>query len=88
MPVQPIFWDASGNNFVDATGLRDMSNTDSHAKKRAPKMSADDRKQAQMAANRKAQLQWYALGAAITIAVVVAIVLISIYTEGSLGGHG
>jgi len=63
-----------------------MSIAESHAKKRSPKMSADDRKQAQMAANRKAQFQWYAVAALITIAVVAAIVLISIYTEGSIGG--
>ena len=88
MPSQPIFWFTSGNNFAKATGLIHMSNTESHAKKRAPKMSADDRKQAQMAANRKAQLQWYVLGGVLTVAVIVAIVLISIYTEGSLGGHG
>ena len=51
-------------------------------------MSADERREAQIAANRKAQMQWYALGAAVTIAVVAAIILISIYTEGSIPtGH-
>jgi len=89
MPVQAIIWLTSGNNFAETTGLEHMSTTDSHAKKRAPKMSAEDRKQAQMAANRKAQLQWYAVAAVITIAVIAAIVLITIYTDGSIGGgHG
>lgn len=65
-----------------------MSTTETHAKARAPKMSADERREAQIAANRKAQMQWYALGAAVTIAVVAAIILISIYTEGSIPtGH-
>jgi len=65
-----------------------MSTTESHAKKRAPKLSADERREAQIAANRKAQMQWYLVGAAITIAVVAAIVIISIYTEGSIGYGG
>jgi len=45
-------------------GLDIMSTTDSHAKNRGAKMNAADKKAAQMAANRKAQLQWYAMGAA------------------------
>ena len=66
-----------------------MSTTESHAKNRGKKMSAADKKEAQMAANRKAQLQWYAVAAVLTIAVVVAIVLITIYTDGDVGyGHG
>jgi len=68
-----------------------MSTTESHAKNRGTKMTAADRKAAQMAANRKAQLQWWILGGGLTAAVIGAIVLISIFTEGELpiyGGHG
>jgi len=71
-------------------GLDHMSTTETHAKKRGAKMTAADKKQMQMAANRKAQLQWYAVGAVLVLAVAAAIILISIYTEGSLptnGGH-
>lgn len=66
-------------------GLEHMSTTDSHAKKRGTKMSAAEKKEAEFAAYRKARLQWYLLGGVIAVAVVVAIVLISIYTEGDLG---
>ncbi len=69
-------------------GLDNMSTTESHAKKRASKMTAAEKKEAQMVANRKAQLQWYLLGALLVIAIVVAIVLITIYTDGEIGGHG
>ena len=70
-------------------GLEHMSTTDSHAKNRGRKMSATEKKEAELAAYRKARLQWYVLGGLIALVVVVAIILISIYTDGSLGqGHG
>ena len=73
-------------------GLEHMSTTDSHAKNRGTKMSAAEKKDAEFAAYRKARLQWYLLGGAIALAVVITIVLISLYTDGSLGqggsGHG
>ena len=68
-----------------------MSTTDSHAKNRGTKMTATEKRDAQIAANRKAQLQWYGVAAAVVIAVVAAIVIISLVTEGELpvyGGHG
>lgn len=65
-------------------GLDNMSITESHAKKRATKMTAAEKKEAQMAANRKAQLQWYAVGAVLVAAIIIAIVLITIYTEGEI----
>ena len=71
-------------------GLDNMSTTDSHAKKRATKMTATEKKEAQMAANRKAQLQWYFVGAALVAAIVIAIVLVTVYTDGEIpysGGH-
>lgn len=61
-----------------------MSTTESHAKKRATKMTAAEKKEAQMVANRKAQLQWYAVGAVVVAAIVIAIVLITLYTEGEI----
>ena len=65
------------------------STTTAKTKTSGSKLTAKDKKAAQMAANRKAQMQWWALGGAIAIAAIAAIVLISIYTEGSLGGgHG
>ena len=68
-----------------------MSITESHAKNRGAKLTATEKRDAVMSANRKAQMQWYALGAALVVAVVAAIVLISMFTEGELplyGGHG
>ena len=50
----------------------------------APKMTAKEKKAAQEAAYRKARMQWYALGGFLAVAAIVTIVLISIYTEGSL----
>ena len=47
-------------------------------------MNAADKKAAQMAANRKAQLQWYAMGAALVIAIVAAIVLVVVFTDGAI----
>ena len=68
-----------------------MSTTESHAKNRGSKMSNEDRKAAQMVANRKAQLQWWILSGALAAVVIGAIVIISLTTEGELpvyGGHG
>ena len=68
-----------------------MSITESHAKNRGAKLTADQKRDGIIVANRKAQMQWNALAGALTIAVVGAIVLISIFTEGELplfGGHG
>jgi len=42
-----------------------------------------------MVANRRARMQWYALGAFLVVAVVLTLVIVTIYTEGeifSLGG--
>jgi len=61
-----------------------MSETNTHAKKRRDKLSADEKREAVNAANRKAQMQWYLIGGLLFVAVVGAIVLISIFTEGSL----
>lgn len=65
-------------------GLDIMSTTDTHAKNRGAKMNVADKKAAQMAANRKAQLQWYAMGAALVIAIVAAIVLVVVFTDGAI----
>jgi len=54
------------------------------AKSRTPKLSHKERKAAQAAAARRAQLQWWILGGVLAIGVVVTIILISVYTEGSL----
>lgn len=77
-----------GNNFSTTMGLDIMSTTESHAKNRGTKMNATEKKQAQMVANRRAQLQWYALGALLVIAIVIAVVLVTVYTNGEIGGHG
>ncbi len=61
-----------------------MSTTESHAKNRGTKMTATEKKEAQMVANRRAQLQWYALGALLVIVIVVAVILITAYTEGEI----
>ena len=65
-----------------------MSTTESHAKNRGTKMTATEKKEAHMVANRRAQLQWYALGALLVIVVVVTVVLVTLYTDGAIGGHG
>lgn len=65
-----------------------MSSTESHAKKRSAKLTAAEKKQAQMDANRKAQMQWWIVSGLLVVCVVVAIVLISIFTEGSLPIQG
>ena len=62
-----------------------MSETQTNrAKTRSSKMTHKERKAAQAAAARKARLQWWILGGGLAIAVVLTIVLISLYTEGSL----
>lgn len=72
--------------FATTSGLEHMSTTDSHAKNRGKKMTAADKKQAQLAANRKARLQWYAVAAVLALAVLITIILITIYTDGELSG--
>ena len=69
-------------------GLDIMSTTDSHAKKRGAKMTAADKKAAQMAANRKARLQWYAVAAVLVIVIIATIVLVTVFTEGELFSTG
>ena len=53
------------------------------------KLSPKDKRIATAAANRKAQLQWWLLGGSVMTVAIVAIVLISIFTEGEIptGGH-
>lgn len=46
---------------------------------------AKERDQASQAAAYKAKLQWYAIAAVLIIAIVAAIILLSVYTEGELG---
>jgi type VI protein secretion system component VasF len=53
-------------------------------KARGRKLSHKERKAAQAAAARRARLQWWIIGAVLAIAVIVTIILISVYTEGSL----
>ena len=65
-----------------------MTTTETHAKKRATKMSATEKKHAQMVANRKAQIQWWILGGGLATATIVAIVLISMFTEGEIPTNG
>ena len=67
-------------------GLNDMSKTKS--KSSGTKMTAKEKKQAQYAANRRAQLQWWVLGGGLALTVAVVVILIAIYTDGNVGGHG
>lgn len=60
----------------------------SKTKSSGTKMTQKEKKQAQLEANRKAQLQWWVLGGLLCVAAIAAIVLISLFTEGSIGGHG
>jgi hypothetical protein len=54
-----------------------------------PTPKAKDNHQAQYVAYHKAKMQWYALAAVLTVAIVAAIILLSIYSDGSTGGgHG
>ena len=48
------------------------------AKSRTPKLSHKERKAAQAAAARRAQLQWWILGGVLAIGVVVTIILIRV----------
>ena len=65
-----------------------MSTEISHKKARAVKMTAQEKKAAQMAANRKARLQWYILAAVVTAIVIGAIIVVLILTDGEIGtGH-
>lgn len=62
-----------------------MAETQEPRAKARPKRLTEKEKRAQAAeAARKARLQWYAIGAVLVIAAIAAIVLISIFTEGSL----
>ncbi len=61
-----------------------MAETQTNKKARSAKMTHKERKAAQAAAARKAQLQWWAIGGTLAVITVLAIVLISVYTEGSL----
>lgn len=67
-----------------------MANTTAStgAKTRAKKLSDKEKRTAAAEANRKARNQWYMIGAVLVIATVAAIVLISIFTEGSLPTQG
>lgn len=53
-------------------------------KVRAKKLTEKEKRAATADANRKARNQWYAIGALLVVAAVAAIVLVSIFTEGSL----
>ena len=55
------------------------------APKGRPTPRAKDNQAAAQAAYQKAKMQWYAIGAVLVIGIVVAIVLLSIYTDGSSG---
>ena len=57
-------------------------------KTKSNKLTHKEKKAAQAAAARKAQLQWWVLGVGLVIATIVAIVLISVMTEGSLPTQG
>lgn len=61
-----------------------MTAPDSHAKNRAKRMTAAEKREARLAANRKARLQWYLVAGIVVVAIIVAIILISIYTEGEI----
>lgn len=60
--------------------------------KTGPKVSArqthKEKKAAAAKAARKAQIQWYAIGAALVVAVAATIVIISVFTEGELPTYG
>jgi uncharacterized integral membrane protein len=57
-----------------------MSNTRTKSKSG---MTAKEKRRAQAIAARRAQLQWYALGAVLLIAVIVAVVILTIYDGGT-----
>lgn len=60
-----------------------MSETATSSKKRV-RLTHKEKKAAAAEAARKARMQWYVIGAILVIAIVAAIVLISIFTEGSI----
>ena len=53
-------------------------------KTKAKKLTEKEKRAAAADANRKARLQWYAIGGFLFAATVAAIVLVTIFTEGSL----
>lgn len=61
-----------------------MTAPDSHAKNRAKRMTAAEKREAKLAANRKARLQWYMVGGLVVLAIIVAIILIAIFTDGEI----
>ena len=61
-----------------------MAETTTNKKARGAKLTHKERKALQAAEARRARRQWMVLGAILAIAIVVTIVLISVYTEGSL----
>lgn len=65
-------------------GLEHMSNTNSHAKNRGKKLTATEKRDAKIAATRKARRQWYLIAGALLAVVVLAIVLIAFFTEGEI----
>jgi len=69
--------------FANTSGVEHMT-TDSHAKKRGTKLTAAEKKQARLDANRKAQLQWYIVAGVLVLAVVAAIVLVTVFTDGEI----
>lgn len=67
---------------LDKTGYMSMANTG--AKTRAKRLSDKEKREVTAEANRKARLQWFAIGGMLFASAVAAIVLVSIFTEGSL----
>lgn len=58
-------------------------------KTKSQKLTNKEKKQAAIEASRKARMQWYMLGGFLVAAIIVAIVLITIYTEGTVfSQHG
>ncbi len=65
-----------------------MTETSSHAKNRGKKMTPAEKKAAKAAAARRARRQWYLFATALFLIVLIALVLISIYTEGEIPIRG
>ena len=57
-------------------------------KTKSNKLTHKEKKAAQAAAARKAQLQWWVLGGGLVAVTIATIVLISVFTEGSLPTQG
>ena len=53
-------------------------------KTKSNKLTHKEKQAAKAAANRRAQMQWWVLGAVLVAATIATIVLISVFTEGSL----